>query len=201
MKRNNDIRINTSNGEVKVTVRPYISLVEQTQLVRSVVASLFGKEDDYLPELRPFVEALQVITSFTDFEMSDGEAITDEVAEMLGEVLYGSNIYSRILESISPEQLFDIKEAIDRGVKFRCKMIRSTERAKLEQVTHELDRGVQTFKRFCEQFSDVDPKQLFDIFSKVTDMDEDSIVKGVIKAQDEQSVAKPVLLESEPKQK
>lgn len=126
------LRLDTQDGFLDVQVEPYVSLEQMALIVGSVVDNVFDEEGAYHPELREAAEALQILRCFTNIRIStDAEnSVTGAMQARLTALLYGTDLYARIRERISPRQINAIDGAIDRGIAYRCNL----EAARLDQA-------------------------------------------------------------------
>lgn len=134
---------------MEIEIREGISLQEVTILVEGVVRACFDEDDNYRPEVQPFILKDLTIGVFTNIALPSD-------SNKRYAIIRDTDLFQTVVEYINEEQFYCIKDAIDKRIQYRCQMNISTLSSQVNEVVSTL--------------SDLS-KQIDSMFSSVTSED------------------------------
>lgn len=137
-------KVPLADKEIVIVVKKMISLEEMVGLIDTVVEQSFS-DDEYKPYLHRFSYVRNMLAYFTNLPY-------DCDNEIFNYLVYKSKIFSLIEEKISPRQLYDIRNMIEKGINFHKEMI----------LSHQ--------KKLLNVAIDTINKEQEDIISQITDL-------------------------------
>jgi hypothetical protein len=142
---------------IEVTIKKVLPLSEVVEFVADLVEACIGEDGTYTPEAYDFMERIDVVTRYANFTLpSDVKKQYD--------FLYGTNVYSFVLDKVDNLQMYEIRQAADLRIK------------------HELDMDVRhtrsLLKDLVDRFSHI-AEGLEDSMSHVTQEDVAKMVSAI----------------------
>lgn len=116
---------------MEIEIREGISLQEVTILVEGVVRACFDEDDNYRPEVQPFVLKDLTIGVFTNIALPSD-------SNKRYAIIRDTDLFQTVVEYINEEQFYCIKDAIDERIQYRCQMNISTLSSQVNEVVSTL---------------------------------------------------------------
>lgn len=174
---NIQIKLPLTNKEVTVTVKKMIPLEEMAGLINTVIEQSFSN-DEYKPYLHRFSYVRNMLAYFTNLPYNcDNEVFTY--------LVYKSKIFSLIEEKISPKQMYDIRNMIEKGINFHKEMSISHQKKLLniaiDAINAEQEDIISQITNLLSKFDnmDFDVDKLDKILDKVNEFSTDKTLKGI----------------------
>ena len=96
-----------------VTIRRFIPVTDMIEMVDEVVSCCFLDDGSYHPEMKDFVLRSNVLTRYANFTLP-------EKLEHKYELVYGTDAYDFVMESVNADQYSEIVNAIDEKLSYLC---------------------------------------------------------------------------------
>lgn len=174
------LKIETPIGNKKITilVNKMIPFENMVALINSVVEQSFS-EDIYKPYLHRISYVRNMLAYFTNLPY-------DCDNETLNYIMYQSKIFSSIEERISPRQLYDIRNMIEKGINFNKEMVLSNQRKLLSIAIDNLNREQEDITMqittLVEKFNgmDFDIDKLEQVLDKAKEISQENLSANIV---------------------
>lgn len=174
------LKIETPIGNKKITilVNKMIPFENMVALINSVVEQSFS-EDIYKPYLHRISYVRNMLAYFTNLPY-------DCDNETLNYIMYTSKIFSSIEERISPRQLYDIRNMIEKGINFNKEMVLSNQRKLLSIAIDNLNREQEDITMqittLVEKFNgmDFDVDKLEQVLDKAKEISQENLSANIV---------------------
>lgn len=174
------LKIETPIGNKKITilVNKMIPFENMVALINSVVEQSFS-EDIYKPYLHRISYVRNMLAYFTNLPY-------DCDNETLNYIMYQSKIFSSIEERISPRQLYDIRNMIEKGINFNKEMVLSNQRKLLSIAIDNLNREQEDITMqittLVEKFNgmDFDINKLEQVLDKAKEISQENLSANIV---------------------
>lgn len=174
------LKIETPIGNKKITilVNKMIPFENMVALINSVVEQSFS-EDIYKPYLHRISYVRNMLAYFTNLPY-------DCDNETLNYIMYTSKIFSSIEERISPRQLYDIRNMIEKGINFNKEMVLSNQRKLLSIAIDNLNREQEDITMqittLVEKFNgmDFDINKLEQVLDKAKEISQENLSANIV---------------------
>ena len=143
-------------GGVQVEVKHHLSLSEMLDLTDYVVNNCFqGENDAYMPQLKDFLFRAGLIQKYTNIELPDN------ISEQY-DFLYQSDIISKIIECINPNEIRNILDAIDLRISHEQTVQLDEYRKKIEEIYSSI---LEMNRQAEELYKDMSSDDMADLIS------------------------------------
>ncbi|NMA66659.1 MAG: hypothetical protein GX957_10545 [Clostridiaceae bacterium] len=161
----------------EIVVKKYVGLNDVLDIVYGVLSVVFAKDEDgethYFPGLLDYAKAAYIMEKFTNLKHDMG-------ADRVFALMYGGDIYDRIISAINEAQLQHIDTAIQKAIDYELRVIASFERGQIAHAIEKLDQATSAFTALTEHIQTVDSDKLASIFDNLSKIDETTLVNAVI---------------------
>lgn len=172
------ITCGSGTNEVEIAYKRTLSLDESLKFVNNVISTVFGISEDkpevqfFAPEYKEYMIRYCVLTMHGNCNMPKNVSSQYEI-------LFGTNIYSKLLSVINTEQLALIKESIERKIDYILAIENSVKNS-LDGALNEIKSLITGNQEILEKYSLSDVIQIMDTISNNEELTADSIVNAVL---------------------
>lgn len=167
----------TDNTVMEIKKR--IALTEMVSFVSEVVNSCIDAENgEYIPEGYDLAIRSCVLKYYANFTMP-------ESIEKQYRLVYGTDAFRQVMESIDRTQFEDIVRAIDRKIKFMLDIMTASAVSEFRKMSEKIEKIVSEGE---DIFRKIDPEKLkkaMDVFTTDGKPDEEKIVKALLSSRNE----------------
>lgn len=160
-------------GDIKITVRPYLTLSEMIQFVADVVHDSFiGEDPVYYPEIKQFNIDRNIIEKYTNLEMPS------DANELYTCMIIFQKLIERVKSKINRVQFDQIMKAIDERIDY----VNSSRISDLTKQMNELYGMVDTIgSQFGSMFENIEASDIQNLVGALAgaQVDEEKIVSAI----------------------
>ena len=159
-----------------VSVSRTIPMDDMRGFVQSTIDACFSDDSVYHPEAKEFAFRVNLISRYSNIEPPE------DLMELYM-FLYRTNIVSVILSVADQNQISDIRDAIECGLRYRISMEVDSTRQALSKVAFSFEELGQNAEKI---FNNIDPdsfKKMVDAFSEIGHPGDGKIIQAVLENQ------------------
>ena len=159
------------NG-VSFEVKPYISMADMLDMVKSVTSLCVDDDGSFLPEVRDFAEKYYILDKYTNLELPE------DTSEQY-DVIYGTDLVSCVIGWIgTDEQIAEIHRSIDAKISHIARSNVEFLRGRVNDMLTEFDTFM---KVMSSTFDGVDPDAINNLASVLSNKDfsKDIVVEAI----------------------
>ena len=166
----NEVSVEWNGTSIKI--KKLIDTAIANAVIASISEGAFYDDGEYNPSNIEFMIRMFVVTMYTDIEMPDEK-------ELQYALVYGTDIYSVVLDNICSDQLFDIITNIEKCVEFKKQMNVDGLRARMQELQAEVSTILEQIGSLLGQVSADDIRKLVDAISN-SKLDEKKLVDALV---------------------
>ena len=175
-RENKTLILKTSDADIEVIIKPYISYQERTQMVNDIANNCYDENGDYHPEFFDIAYKIALIEYYTNISTDIKDSVNQihilcENTNLIEEI-------ERFVEGSTQQIWYDAKDIIDWRNEQSLKSNAWDEVAYmisglLDKLADRLDKMPETSKEDADKFAA--------LTAKLGNMSEDKIIDGILK--------------------
>lgn len=151
------------NG-MSIKVKPAIGLADMVQFVNNVVENCFDEHGTFVPEVRRFSTAINIISRYTNITLPSN-------MEKAYELITMSNIVNFVMREICAEQMEEIENAIDEKIAYLVRVNTSELNSKMADAVDSIGKIGESMSVMMNGVSADDLKKAMETLSRVEEKD------------------------------
>lgn len=164
-------------GVLELDIKKVVDTATFSMMVSRAANSVFIENEEtgsveYVPAFESVAVAEAVLTYVANF----GDALT---TSRVGALMY-SPVMKAVEENWDFDQRYAFNEAFRREVDYRCQMMLSAERHRLNLIGEQLERATNAFVQLNGMFEGVESADMNAAIKKLGAMDDNAIVEAVL---------------------
>ena len=171
-----DVVVEMGGEELCVSVKPYLSFQEFSNMVNSAVDAVFlsGEfgEDIYHPEFEEVAKFDAILVYLCNFKP---ETSIDRVFDLM----YRTDLRKKVYMVWDQCQHVEFDSAFARAVDMRRMQIVAEQEHRIGAMTKKLDEAISAFENINQVFGGLDPEVIKNALNSVAGMDADKLVQAV----------------------
>lgn len=163
--------------DFSIVINKTISLNDAMMFVRNVVDNVVSEDGEYLPLLKDFIIDMQILTGFANFKMPS------DVSKQYIFVTENQHIVRAIKEVIDKDQLNSLCVAVEDGIRHKLRIAESSLSTQMNNLAYRMNDFSNYAKDIFGEMSGEDFTSILSATNKINDIDEESLIKGIVEAE------------------